>query len=179
MIRTLAKGLALALLTQAVPAAAQSTAPFIFSHELDALHESVMALANSPGNFSENLDEVARLHGAVAALRTSGDPRRFECLMDQAALLAGTGRTQGAQSIAELAALHAERQGAWTESATAWVTAIALARQSGDFEAAERSRQHAEWIATLLSLTGEESARIAGALYEAHWRTTSTEPRLD
>jgi hypothetical protein len=176
MIRACTKALTLLLIAHAAPVAAQSTPALNFSRELDELHRSVMALAFNSDEFQNDLADVARLHGAVAAMRAPGDPKRFACLMDQSALLAGVGQPEAARGTVAMAALEAERSGDWVDAANAWVTAVLLARGSGDLMAAEEHRQRAEWIATLPAVTGEESATIAAALYAEHWKTAALPP---
>jgi hypothetical protein len=175
MIRACALALTLTLLTAAQPAAGQVK----MTSELDQLHESVMTLAASRGQFHTDLHDVARLHGGVAALRDAGDPKRFTCLMDQAGLLAATGDLEGAFSTAALAAAHAQAKGDFFDAGRAYVTAGLLARRAGDFAAAEGFRQRAEWLATLPAVDPAESAVIAARLYEEQWKIASSPPKID
>jgi hypothetical protein len=102
----LALGLA-ALAGAAAPVAAQ-TEPIDFTFAIDQLHEAVMGLASPSTESAADLKTVARLHARVVAMRAPTDPHRYQCLMDQAALLLALedvegARTYVAQASAELA----------------------------------------------------------------------------
>lgn len=162
----------LAGLAQVHPAAAQID----MSKELDRLHDAATALAASAPDFRAGLEDVARMHGAVAALRAGDDPKRASCMLDQASFLASAGQLDAAHGMAARAAQAAEADGEVGQAADAWIATMMLARQAGDFEAAELARQHAEWLATLERMSPTESAAVAARLYGERWRLGALPP---
>ena len=173
MIRSAAMTVAVIIgVAQASPAAAQIN----MSKELDHLHDAATALAASAPSFQEGLVDVARAHGAVAALRSGDDPKRVSCMLDQASFLVAAGQLDAARTTVATAAEFAEAKGDLAQAADAWVTAVMLARQAGDFAGAEVARQRAEWLATSTRLSGAESARIATRLYGEQWMIGGTPP---
>ena len=121
MRRTRIAGLALALTGLATPLAAQT--PLNLAPELDRLHEAVMGLAASSHDFQGDLADVVRLHEHVTGLRPANDPRRFDCLMDQASLALGADDLAGARRWVAEAVAQAEWRGDALKAAEASVTA--------------------------------------------------------
>ena len=168
MKRTLIAGLALALTGLDTPLAAQTTPSF--GRELDRLHEAVMGLAASSHDFQDDLADVVRLHEHVTGLRPANDPRRFDCLMDQASLALGAGDLAGARRWVAEAVAQADWRGDALKAAEASVTAAVLAQQAGDFATEKTFRINARNLALSPSLTLAQSASIVTRLYGESWK---------
>ena len=161
-------GLALALSGLAAPLAAQT--PFDFRPELDRLHEAVMGIGASSHEFDADLAQVARLHEHVTALRAPGDPRLFDCLMDQASLALGVGDLAGARRWVAEAVAQAEWRGDVVKAAQASVTAALLAQQAGDFATAKTFRVNARNLALSPGVSLAETTAIVQRLYGEAWK---------
>jgi hypothetical protein len=146
-----------------------------FTKEIDQLQAAALNLATTSTDFPAALRDAARINAKVIELRSADDPARTQSLIDEAALLAATGDTDGARVYLGRAVADAMRHGNVLAAADASTTAALLAQQAGDFRSEGVFRRNARSLAVSPELTQAQSTAIVARLYGASWKAPAND----